>query len=420
MVLFRSEENKRSPSDERGVSPLSAFELSKREARRFWLRHHGLAGDFRFRGKEGVMAFIRQVGCIQFDPLNVVGTNPELVLQSRVEDWQPSLLRELLYADRRLVDHWDKNMAIYPVEDWPFFRRTRAKYESWCDRHPDAVRQVLDEIRRRGPLSSADLDMEEKVDWPWGPARLARAALEALHFAGRLVVHDKAGTRKTYDLAERLLPETLLCAPEPFSSDEEYVGWHVLRRIGSVGLLWNKPSDAWLGIAGMKADGRNRAFIRLLEEDRIREIRVEGLPHPLYVRTADWPVLEEAAAGTGFDGAAPRASVLAPLDNLLWDRKLVLELFGFDYRWEVYRPAGQRKYGYYVLPVLCGDRLVARFEPVRVRPGDRFAVSRWWWEEDVEVTRELLEAVMRGLERFSGGLGASFDETAVYPALRRT
>jgi hypothetical protein len=397
---------------------MSAIELSKREARRFLLLRHGLAGGFRFRGKEGVLAYVRQAGCIQFDPINVVGTNPELVLQSRVEDWHPAQLRELLYTDRLLVDHWDKNMAIYPVEDWPCFRRTRARNEGWCQRHPDAVRRVLEEIRTRGTLSSADLDMEEKVAWPWGPARLARAALEALFFSGRLVVHDKTGNRKAYDLAERCLPPAVLDAPEPFASDEDYVSWHVLRRIGSVGLLWNRPSDAWLGIVGMKSSERNRAFARLLEEDRIREVRVDGLAQPLYVRTADLPTLEKAASGAGFDDAEPRASALAPLDNLLWDRRLVQALFDFDYRWEVYKPASERKYGYYVLPVLCGDRLVARFEAVRVRPGDPFTVGRWWWEKNADATSDLLEALLRGLRRFAGFLGASFDEAKVLSVLR--
>jgi len=399
---------------------VTAILLSKQEARRFLVRYHGLAGDFRYRGKEGVLAYIRRVGCIQFDPLNVVGTNPELVLQSRVEDWHPSMLRELLYGERRLIDYWDKNMAIFPVEDWPCFHRTRARYAGWCERHREVAERVIGEIRERGPLSSADLDMNDKVDWPWAPTRLARAALEALYFAGRLVVHGKSGTRKTYDLPERHIPQALLSAPEPFATDEDYMCWHVHRRIGSVGLMWNKPGDAWLGIVGMKSAERGRAFARLREEGRILEVRVEGCPHPLYIRTEDKPLLDELEDGTGFDGGTRRASVLAPLDNLLWDRKLIRELFGFDYVWEVYKPENERKYGYYVLPVLCGDRLVARFEPEKTRPGGTFAVRRWWWEEGVDVTPELVETVAAGLRRFAGGLGALFDEAGIVRALCAT
>lgn len=283
--------------------------------------------------------------------------------------------------------------------------------------NPVAVRRVLAEIRERGPLSSADLDLDDKVDWPWGPTRLARAALEALYFAGRLIVSDKTGTRKAYDLPERHMPEALLSAPDPFATDEEYVDWHVLRRIGSVGLLWNRPGDAWLGIIGMKSPERNGAFVRLLEKDRIREVRVEEVPYPLYIRKEDMPLLNESADGPGFAASDQRASVLAPLDNLLWDRHLIRELFGFDYVWEVYKPAKERKYGYYVLPVLCGDRFVARFEPVKTRPGDRFSIRRWWWEEGVAVTPELLESVMQGLRRFAGMLGATWEDAAIHRLL---
>lgn len=392
---------------------MSVLSISRRDARRFLVRYHGLAGEFAYRGKEGVLDFIRKVGCIQFDPLNVVGTNPELVLQSRVENWHPGLLRELLYQDRRLIDYWDKNMAIFPVEDWPCFHRMRVRHSGWCEKNPEICQRVLAEIRERGPLSSADLDMNDKVDWPWGPTRLARAALEALYFAGKLVVYGKSGTRKTYDLPERHISESLLDAPEPFDSDEDYHAWHVLRRIGSVGLLWNKPGDAWLGIIGMKSPERNKAFHGLSDVGRIREIHVEGMPHSLFIRTEDLPILEESASGRGFGKGDMRASVLAPLDNLLWDRNLIRDLFEFDYRWEVYKPVSERQYGYYVLPVLCGDRLVARFEPVKVRPGDRFAIHNWWWEKDVEVDPDMRETVMAGLRRFAGLLGTGFEESAI-------
>ena len=104
---------------------MGALTLSNQQARRFLLAHHRLWPPYELEGKAGALAYVRRVGCIQFDPLNIVGRNPDLVLQSRVSNYRPALLEELLYQDRRLLDGWDKNMSIYAVEDWPCFRRRR-------------------------------------------------------------------------------------------------------------------------------------------------------------------------------------------------------------------------------------------------------------------------------------------------------
>jgi len=385
---------------------MTAISITKSQARRFLLFYHGLSGRFRFRGKEGVLSYIKRVGCIQFDPLNVVGPNPELVLRSKVEDFEPAMLSELLYQDRKLIDYWDKCMSILPVEDWPYFSRLREQHGVWCRANEDVAERFRAEIESRGALCSGDLDDNEKVDWAWGPTRLSRAALEAMYHAGRLGVHHKSHTRKYYDLSERLIPRELLSASDPFETDGRYYAWFVLRRIGSVGLLWNRPSDAWIGIRGLKSRERNEAFALLSEEGKIVPVEVEGVQHPLYVRSEDVPLLEEALSD---DRPNERASVLAPLDNVMWDRNLIRELFDFDYRWEVYKPAAERQYGYYVLPVVYGDRIVARFDPVKHRKNAPLAFHNWWWEEGVDTEDERMRAdIERGLERFAGQLGTHY------------
>lgn len=413
------------------------YSLTREQARRFLFDYHGLSHEFDSAGKKGILDYIRKVGCIQFDPLNVVGTNPELVLQSRIADFDRRMLWELLYEDRSLVDYWDKNMAIFPMEDWPYFERHRQKHEAWFKKNPAAATAVLEEIRERGPLSSADLNYDEKVDWAWGPTRLARAALEGSYFAGRLVVQRKASGRKYYDLAQRIVPESLYGLRDPFDSDEAYYEWYLLRRIGSVGLLWNRPSDALL-MTGMKAAQRMGAFAALLARGEILAVDVEGLGHPLYLRAGDAALLEASlAAGPlaaegekralegeerslksekrdskGEKRAASRpmrACVLAPLDNLLWDRRLILELYGFDYRWEVYKPAAERKYGYYVLPVAADGRFVARFEPEKQRGQQPLVIKQWWWEEGEGSDPAVRDSVERALHRFAASLGTTFD-----------
>lgn len=395
--------------------------LTKSQARRFLLVHQGLWSERGYQGKEGVLDYIRHVGCIQYDPLDIVGKNPDLVLQARVEGFRPDLLTELLYEDRRLLDGMDKVMSIYPVEDWPYFRRRRQNYWNGSGRI-DAVRPVLAQVRAaieaRGPLSSLDLKMDEKVDWDWSESRLARAALESMYLSGELAIHHKIHTRKFYDLAVRCLPEDLLALPDPNRTEEEYQDWHVARRIRSVGLLWNRAGDVWLGMYNIKSKKRTLALNRLVERGIIQQVEVEGLQQPLYLHNQDRPTLERALEMVT---ETCQARFIAPLDNLCWDRRLLKELFDFDYRWEVYVPVDRRKYGYYVLPVLYGDRFVARFEPAYDKKKGVFTVKNWWWEPEVEPSRQMTSALEDNFRSFLYYLGARRvglgDEIRKKPAL---
>ncbi len=375
--------------------------LTQAQARRFLLLHQGLYPPAGFHGKPGILEYIRRVGCIQFDPLSIVGHNQELVLQSRVDGFRPSMLRELLYAERQLLDGLDKVMSIYSVEDWPYFRRRREAARNSDGRSMEAVRAVVPLVREalaaRGPLSSLNLEMGEKVDWDWSTSRLARAALESLYFWGELVIHHKVHTRKVYDFAHRCLPEDLLSAPDPNPTDEDYQDWHVQRRIGGVGLLWNRASEAWLGMHAIQSPERKAALERLHAGEKVVPAQVEGITEPFYLRSQDLPTLEQALAA---EALPPQASIIAPLDNLLWDRRMIKVLFDFDYRWEVYVPAEKRRYGYYVLPILYGDRFIARFEPQKDKKRSILSIKNWWWEPGVSPSKEMQSALGDCLRRF--------------------
>jgi uncharacterized protein YcaQ len=148
-------------------------------ARKISLRAQGLFPPRLKTGKRGVMSFIDQVGAIQFDPINIVGRNPDLVLQSRVKDYKPEMLDELLYQDRMLIDGWDKMASIYPVEDWPKFQLHRLRMEDRFGIPNEVVMElapeILEQIRREGPQSSLDFDHVRKTEWAWGPTRVSGA-----------------------------------------------------------------------------------------------------------------------------------------------------------------------------------------------------------------------------------------------------
>ena len=354
--------------------------LTNAQARRFLLRHHGLLGEYRFAGKEGVLSYVRHCGCVQYDPIDVCGKNTELVFQSRVKGFTKDMLDELLYKDRALIDYFDKNLAILPVEDWPCFSRERARHAAG-GRSFEAVERASETVMRmlgeREFVSSRDLSMEEKVPWYWSETRLSRAVLESLYFRGELCVHHKQGTNKFYAPANRLLPAEVLRAEDPYTEPEDFRDFLTLRRIGAVGLLWNKASDAWLCVDGHKDGGRAEAFRRLAGAGKILPVQVEGIEELLYARASEKALLEEILSGAEY---APRMEIIAPLDCLMWDRNLIEKLFGFYYRWEIYTPEKNRQYGYYVLPLIRGEQFAGRVEAVADRKAGVLCLKNVWWE----------------------------------------
>jgi len=277
--------------DDRAVS----ISLTNAQARRFMLIKHGLIGKYKFSGKHGILEFIRQAGCIQYDPIDVCGKNAELVLQSRVKGFTKQTLYELLYNDRALLDYFDKNLAIIASEDWPYFNRYREAYKKSGRSHADVnivCEEIKSIIKEKGNLSSADIGFNDTVNWYWSDTKLSRAALETMYFRGDLAIHHKKGAIKYYDLAENCISKDLLAASDPYPNELDHQQWRVLRRIGAVGLLWNKPSDAWLNIWELKSAQRNEIFDRLLHGGQIIEVAVEGVKDSLYCLSTDIDILE--------------------------------------------------------------------------------------------------------------------------------
>jgi uncharacterized protein YcaQ len=372
------------------------IQVSKKTARRLMLACQHLFPPRRLKGKAGIQAFLQKVRSIQFDPINVVGRNPDLVLQSRVKNYKPEMLDELLYQDRVLIDNWDKMASLSLAEDWPYFSRHRSRMEDIFGVPSEVVMtlapDVINQIKEQGPQSPLDFKHEQKTDWAWEPTRVGRAALEGLFKMGKLGVHHRVSNRRYFDLIENLLPVKILEKEDPNSTLDDYQAWHVLRRIQGMGLAHPNAGEQWGGMIGVKSLQRRKIIEQLVDQGYIVRLEVIELPgEEFYLRGDDLNLLEQVSRSK----TSPQAAFIAPLDNLLWDRKSLERLFDFSYAWEVYKPKKNREYGYYVLPVLLGDQFIGRFEPEFDKKTRLLTVNDWWWEEGYQPTGGSDQALKR-------------------------
>ena len=384
--------------------------VSAAEARHYLLAYHFLLRPRSLKQSTGILQVMDRLRAIQVDPLDTVGRNVHLVMQSRVAGYHPQLLDSLIYQEHLLVEAWDKLRSVVHADDWPYLNRFRKRMRDQhaVSGHPpqEIVDYVREEIAARGPLSSIDLKDKGSGDWRWAPARLARAALDLLFDWGEIGVVGRVGSRKLYSRMSDVLPPEVARAEDPHPDHASYLRWHVERRICSLGLAAARAGDSWLGIQGASAKDRNRALNELEDAGRLVRVEVDNHKTPYFAPANSDQSFRVGANDDRRTADRPRASFVAPLDNLIWDRRLIRDLFGFHYTWEVYKPASSREYGYYVLPVLYGEKFIARWEPRRETDG--IVVRGWWWEPPAAECRDdpgIQAAIGQALRAFMEYLG---------------
>jgi uncharacterized protein YcaQ len=335
------------------------------------------------------MAAFAKLGSVQFDPLSVAGRNHDLVLHARVREYEPAWTDDLLYQRRELIELVNKSLNLLPTAELPWYRLQwdRAGNDptvAAMHARRDTIEHILERIRADGPVSTLDFERREAVDWYWGPTNEIRAALEAMWEVGLVGLAWRKANRRYYDLVERLYPAELL-AQRP---DQRAQFRHrLLSRYRAHGLLGETgAAELWYGTgrARRRPEDAPDAVIReelreeLVASGDIVPLTVEGVRGTRFVLNEDLPLLDQVARAGVPD--PPTVSFLAPLDPLAWDRDLMRQLFGFDYLWEVYVPERKRRWGYYVLPVLFGERLVGRIEPRIDRASRTVRMLGAWWE----------------------------------------
>ena len=330
------------------------------------------------------MRVMDRLGSLQFDPLEVAGRNHDLTLLARVAGYRRAWTDDLLYRDRVLYETYNKMFSLVPTAQLPWYRvtwdRRHAEHSGAAfDEHAPLVEELLARIREHGPLSSTDVEPRGEIDWYWRPTNQVRAILEALAEAGVLAISRREGNRRIYDLTGRLFPAELLADRRP---EREQRLHKLLSRYRGNGLLGATGEySLWTGVG--ETPLRRELHAELVDRGDLVAVEVEGFRGPRFVIADDLAYLDaaEAEVAAGLPIEQPGVAFLAPLDPLAWDRDMLERLWGYYYRWEVYVPAAKRQWGYYVLPLLYGDRFVGRIEPRIDRKARTLRILGLWWED---------------------------------------
>lgn len=345
--------------------------------------------------KEDVLDAIRQMGVLQIDTIHVVARSPYLVLWSRLGDYPPAWLEQLL-AEGALFEYWAHEACFVPIEDYGLYRHRMIdpgsmgwKYsESWMRERRQEVDKVLEYIRNHGPARSSDFERTDGQSGGWWRWKPEKRSLEVLFTAGRLMIARRENFQRVYDLSERVLPGW---DDAQMPSMEQTRTALVLKAVKAMGLARAHWISDYFRTRPPRLDPE-----ALVEQGLLLRAWVEEWDDPVYVHPDHAALLHSAAAGA----LAPTLSVLlSPFDPVVWDRRRALELFDFDYRLECYTPAEKRQYGYFTLPLLRRGALVGRVDAKAHRAQGVFELKSLVLEPQVRIsdrfTRDLASAIQR-------------------------
>jgi uncharacterized protein YcaQ len=398
-------------------------------ARRFILGKQGLWPGRRWRGIEGTEQAMREIEYLQLDPLQIIARSHDIALYGRVLDTTPGLWEEVTYQQRKFFD-WGGWLAARPMAELPHWRfvmlherENGQRIRKMADEHAAAIIEMRAILQERGAVSNRDFKMTMRTRTQSYRGRKDSAvALYYLWRTGEVMTHHRENFERVYALTETVAPAHLIAASNKVEADRflikkdiSFSGLSRLSRAQDVFSRYMPSSEARQIRDGLLADG-----------DLI-EVKVEGWKPVHYALGSDTELLGDLSAGRVPQAWAPLETTtteevvfLAPLDPVSARGRAKL-LFGFDYVWEVYKPEHKRKFGYYTLPVLWGDRLVARFDSKFDRTTNTFVILGFWLEDETLGKDEgFAEALVRGFARFVTFLGASkLDVEAIHEPLLR-
>ena len=387
--------------------------ISKLTFRRFLLGQQGLWPGRRFKGLGGTTKAIHQMQGLQLDPLNIAARSQEIALYGRVLDFKLEHLHQAAYQKRGFFDYGDW-LFMYPMSEFPYWRLHMKQHEAqgmWYGelfKHPPAemVKFVLNELRTRGPLGNRDFDGEAVKTWSYRGRKEASITLFYLWLIGEVMISSRKGFDRIYDLRERILPSEYDYAV-PDDEAEDFFSRKTIAHQGMVReSMWRASLVGFLNRNVTREEARER-IERLIEQGIASRVQVESSKDVYLTLNSDQPHLSELEAQRIPKSWKPlgpsteeEVTLLAPLD-MVSARGRAKQVFDFEYLWEVYKPVHQRRWGYYTLPILYGDDLVARLDPKLDRKTNTLHILGFWLEDDAPKDEAFANALGRGLARFA-------------------
>ncbi|WP_288378850.1 winged helix-turn-helix domain-containing protein [uncultured Massilia sp.] len=376
---------------------MSEIKLTKPAARALHLAAQEMLGPPRRRAaKADVLAAIRRMGMLQIDTISVVARSPYLVLWSRLGDYEPAWLDELL-AEGALFEYWAHEACFLPIEDYGLYRHRMLdpeamgwKYSAtWMRERAAEVQALLAHVRDNGPVRSSDFERSDGKAGGWWEWKPEKRSLEVLFTAGELMIARRHNFQRIYDLAERVHP-SWRDEHTPLSEVRRSFVLQAVRALGLARASWIPDYH--------RTRRPHPDPAALADEGLLLRARVEGWDEPVYIHPDHAELAQRAAMG---DLRPSLTTLLSPFDPIVWDRRRALELFDFDYRLECYTPAAKRQYGYFTLPILRRGALVGRVDAKAHRKAGEF-----------EVRSIVLEPGVRLSERFVADVAAAIDRCA--------
>ena len=389
--------------------------ISNTDARRLLLYLHGLAfTPSRKLTTQGLLELIAHMGFVQIDSINTIERAHHMILFARNLTYRQGQLAHLLETERALFENWTHDAAIIPMQFYHYwtlrFDREQERLRTVWRQHrrrgfEEQVDQVLSHIRANGPVMARDLGTEQKKGtqgwWDWHPSK---TALEYLWRCGDLAITRRDGFQKVYDLAERVIPATARNGKPPKDAVVDWACRSALERLGFA--TPREIAGFWAAVSAAEA----QAWCKYNLDHGVGQVTVEcadGSPsRPMFARGDLVELLQD------LPHLPKQLRFLSPFDPLIRDRLRTRCMFNFDYHIEVFVPAPQRQYGYYVLPILQGDRFIGRIDMKHRRQAGKLGVTGLWLEPGQRLTRGRqhdLDIALEGLRQFISADAVAFE-----------
>lgn len=386
--------------------------ISKQTYKRFILGRQGLWPGRRFKNLKGVEEALLLMEGLQLDPLNIVARSQDIAMHGRVLNYKSQHLYKMAYEQRKAFDYggW---LFMYPMHEFPYWRlhmkhRAKQGIRQELFRHPpqELINFVLGELRERGPLGNRDFEGQHVTVWSYRGRKEASIALFYLWLTGEVMITGRKGFDRIYDLRERVLPAEY----DHLVADAEAEEFFSRKSISFMGLArestWRTNFGSYIH-RDVSRDEAKKRIEELAERGVISRVRVEGSKDVYLHLSSDQPHLSELEAGRLPKKWKPvgastleEVTLLAPLE-IVSARSRAKNVFDFEYLWEVYKPVHQRRWGYYTLPILYGDDLVARLDPKLDRASGTLQILGFWLEEDAPKDEAFASALANGLRSFA-------------------